>query len=142
MTPVGELTPGELTGVSGVRIPQRALSWRFSRSSGPGGQHVNTADTRVELICDLNEIEGPSDVLARVRGKLGDDVRVVAASERSQLANRQEALRRLVSRVDASAKVERPRRATRPGKGAVEARLQEKRRQGERKAARRPALDE
>ena len=133
---------GDLVANSGIRIPPRALSWRFSRSSGPGGQHVNTSDTRVELLCDLTEIDGPPDLVELVRERLGDNVRIVAASKRSQLANRQEAIRRLLSRLDTAAKVDRPRRPTRPRKGAVEARLQDKRRQARRKADRRPNLDD
>ncbi|MGO9198615.1 MAG: peptide chain release factor-like protein [Acidimicrobiales bacterium] len=134
--------PGELVTKSGIRIPQRALSWRFSRSSGPGGQHVNKTDTRVELTCSLAEVEGPAGTVERVRERLGAEVRVVAASERSQLANRAEAARRLMARVDSAARTKRPRRSTRPSKGAVEARLEEKRHQSQRKAARRPALDD
>ncbi|MGO9558999.1 MAG: alternative ribosome rescue aminoacyl-tRNA hydrolase ArfB [Acidimicrobiales bacterium] len=134
--------PGELVTKSGIRIPQRALSWRFSRASGPGGQHVNKTDSRVELTCDLAEIDGPADSVRRIRAKLGEEVRVVAASERSQLANRQEATRRLVTRLDNASRAPRPRRATRPTRGSVEARLEEKRRQSQRKADRRPTLGE
>jgi ribosome-associated protein len=131
---------GELVTKSAIRIPQRSLSWRFSRSSGPGGQHVNKTDSRVELMCDLAEIGGPTDSVRRIRAKLGDEVRVVAASERSQLANRQEATRRLMSRLDNAARAPRPRRPTRPTRGSVEARLEDKRRQSKRKADRRGAL--
>lgn len=139
---MGDEAPGVLVTGSGITVPGRALAWRFSRSSGPGGQHVNKADTRVELICDLTELGGPPEVLERLRSRLGDSVRVVAASERSQLANRQEATRRLLARLDSSAKVKARRRPTRPGRGAVEARLSDKRRQAQRKADRRPHGDD
>ncbi|MHB1987857.1 MAG: peptide chain release factor-like protein [Acidimicrobiales bacterium] len=126
----------------GLRIPQRALTWRFSRSSGPGGQHVNTSDTRVELLCRLDEITGPGDVVALVRDRFGAELRVVAASERSQLANRREAMRRLVSRIENSTRTARPRRATKPRRGAVEARLEDKHRRSRLKAERRSATDD
>lgn len=139
---MSDLPPEGLVTKSGIIVPPAALSWRFSRSSGPGGQHVNTSDSRVELICRLDELGGPAALLERVRERLGSEVRVVAASERSQLANRREATRRLLSRLDNAGRTERPRRATRPSRGAVEARLEDKRRQARRKAERRPSLDE
>lgn len=113
------------------------MEWRFSRSSGPGGQHVNTSDTRAELICDLSRLEGPDHLVTRVREKLGDEVRVIASAERSQLANRRAALARLTERLDAATVRPRTRRPTRPSKGAVAARLDEKRRLSQRKASRR-----
>src|ERR1039457_3428874 len=92
------ITPG------GITIPSAALSWRFSRS---GGQYVNTADTRVELLCDLEaaDLEGP--VHDRLVGALGSEVRVVCASERSQLLNRRTALSRLATRLDRANHVSR-----------------------------------
>ncbi len=131
-----------LVTASGLRLPARALAWRFSRSSGPGGQHVNTADTRVELLCDLRELEGPPEAVARVRERLGDEVRIVAASERSQRANRAEAARRLAVRLEAASRRPATRRPTRPGRSAVEARLEDKRRQSARKRLRRPPPEE
>jgi ribosome-associated protein len=130
------VTPG------GIGVPERALSWRFSRSSGAGGQHVNTSDTRVELWCEVGELVGDAYVLARVRESLGERVRVVAAQERSQWRNRRLALGRLAVRLDRAA-VRRPdRRATRVPRAAVEQRLESKRRQSARKASRRPPEDE
>ena len=131
-----------LVTASGLRLPARALTWRFSRSSGPGGQHVNTADTRVELLGDLRELEGPLEVVAGVRERLGDEVRIVAASERSQRANRMEAARRLAVRLEAASRRTAIRRPTRPGRSAVEARLEDKRRQSARKRLRRPPAEE
>jgi ribosome-associated protein len=133
---------GPLLARCGIVVPPQARSWRFSRSSGPGGQHVNTADTRVELICDLDEIAGPREVVELVRGRIGPVVRVVAANGRSQLANREEAERRLLVRIDAAATRRRPRRPTRPSHSAVEARLEDKRRRARRKAERRAPAEE
>lgn len=137
-----EAADGDVVAESGVRLPARALTWRFSRSGGPGGQHVNTSDTRVELVGDLEALEGPADVVARVREKLGARVRVVSAGERSQRANRDAALRRLVSRLEAASSRPPPRKKTRPGRGAVEARLEAKERRSRLKASRRPLADD
>ena len=121
---------------AGWRLSPLALSWRFSRSSGPGGQHVNTTDSKVELICDLNQAGLPDAVVARVISKLGEQVRVVASTQRSQLRNRSEALERLGELIDSAAFVARTRRPTRPGKGAVERRITAKKHTSARKAER------
>jgi ribosome-associated protein len=131
----GIVTPG------GIVVPPSALSWRFSRAGGPGGQHVNTADSRVELLCDLDALVAPEAVLARVAEKLGSKVSVVAAAERSQWRNRQLALERLATRLDRAAHRTPPRRPTRPTRGAVERRLSDKRVRSERKAARKTTTD-
>jgi ribosome-associated protein len=127
---------------SGIVVPASALTWRFSRAGGPGGQHVNTADSRAELTCDLTAVEASEQVRERLIEVLGPTVRIVAASERSQYRNRQLALARLVTRLDRAAHRAPPRRPSRPSRGAVEARLNEKRRQSQRKAARRLPGDE
>jgi ribosome-associated protein len=127
-----------------LTIPAAELSWRFSRSSGPGGQGVNTTDSRVELSWDL----AGSDVLPpalrdRAIERLGDrlvrGVLTVTASEhRSQLRNREAAAARLAGIVaGAIAPPPRARRPTRPSRGAVERRLAEKKRRGETKRTRR-----
>jgi ribosome-associated protein len=122
----------------GIKLDPACLSWRFSRASGPGGQHVNTSSTRVELICDLNAAGLPEALLGRLVDKLGTaDVRVVVMTERSQIRNRQRALERLGERLDEAAVVERQRRATRPSRGAKERRLEAKRQTSGRKADRR-----
>jgi ribosome-associated protein len=125
--------------VSGsLRIPERELSWRFSRSGGPGGQHVNTSDTRVELrfnIADSPSI-GPR-IRERLIEKLGPEVRVVVADMRSQARNREIAKERLIERLRDALKVEASRRPSKPSKGAVERRLDAKRQQSARKADRR-----
>jgi ribosome-associated protein len=120
------------------RIPLAELQWRFSRSGGPGGQHANTADTRVEVIFDVagSPALGPTQ-RARLLDRLGPEVRVTVADERSQLRNRTIALDRLRERLAAGLHVERPRRATKPTKGSQERRLDAKRRRSETKRLRR-----
>lgn len=127
---------------AGWRIDPAAFSWKFSRSSGPGGQHVNTTDSKAELICDLAQAGLPEHIAARVMAKLGEQVRVVASTQRSQLRNRAEAIERLCDLIDAAAKVERARRPTRPGKGAVERRITAKKHTATRKANRSWRADE
>jgi len=119
-------------------IQASELSWRFSRSGGPGGQHANTADTRVEVRFDIagSPSLGPRQ-RARLLERFGDEVRVVAADERSQARNRQLALERLCDRLAAALRVDRPRRATKPSKASVQRRIEAKRRHGARKAERR-----
>lgn len=113
------------------------LDWRFSASGGPGGQHVNTANTRAEVIFDVagSTSLGPRQ-RARLVEKLGPEVRVVASDERSQLRNRELALERLRARLAEALRVETPRRATKPSKAAKERRLEEKRHRSETKRRR------
>jgi ribosome-associated protein len=120
------------------RIPLGELQWRFSRSGGPGGQHANTADTRVEVVFDIagSPSLGPIQ-RARLLEKLGPELRVVAADERSQVRNRALALDRLRDRLAAGLHVERPRRPTKPTRASQERRLQAKRRRSETKRLRR-----
>jgi ribosome-associated protein len=127
-----------------LTIPAAELSWRFSRSSGPGGQGVNTTDSRVELSWDLAGSEVlPQALRNRAIARLGDrlvrGVLTVTASEhRSQQRNREAAAARLAGIVaGAIAPPARVRRPTRPSRGAVERRLAEKKRRGEAKRSRR-----
>ena len=136
--------PGDLRLRGSLVIPESELSWRFSRSSGPGGQSVNTTDSRAELSFDVagTAALGPvlkARALARLGDRLVDGVLTVAASEhRSQLQNRRAAEERLAEQlVEAIAPPPRPRRATRPSKGAVQRRLDEKKRRGQTKRLRR-----
>ncbi|MDA8301279.1 MAG: alternative ribosome rescue aminoacyl-tRNA hydrolase ArfB [Actinomycetota bacterium] len=121
-------------------IPEADLSWRFSGSGGPGGQHANTANTRVELVFDVagSESLGPRQ-RARLLERLGPRARVVVSEERSQARNREIALERLAERVEAALRVERPRLATAPTKASRERRLRAKRLRSERKSDRRAA---
>ncbi len=134
--------PEDLHTPGGIEVPSSALSWRFSRAGGPGGQHVNTADSRVELLCDLSQLAVDDDLRERLVAALGDQVRIVAASERSQWRNRQKALERLATRIDRASHRPPVRRATKVSRRAAEQRLQEKRQLSERKQARRWAPDE
>lgn len=136
-------------GAEGLRIgrtvvvPERELSERFSRSSGPGGQGVNTADSRVELSFDV--AGSPSlpaatraRMLARLEGRLVDGVITVAASEhRAQLANRRTARDRLAALLtEAAAAPPRLRRPTQPSRRAKQTRLDEKKRRSQTKQGR------
>jgi ribosome-associated protein len=126
----------------GLVIPADELAERFSRSSGPGGQSVNTSDSRVELRWDVSASALPDAtrdrLLGRLRHRLVDGAIVIVASEhRSQLRNREAARARLVELLrEALAPPPPARRPTRPSRGAREARLADKRRRGELKRRR------
>lgn len=127
-----------------VRIPLAELSFRASRSGGPGGQHVNTSSTRVELWWHLEGSPSVTDderarLRARLRTRLTDDgwLRVVSAETRSQARNRQAAAERFREILSAALLVAKARKATRPSKAAKERRLVAKRRQSARKRDRR-----
>ncbi|MDP9394731.1 MAG: aminoacyl-tRNA hydrolase [Actinomycetota bacterium] len=131
-----------------LEIPPSELSWRFSRSSGPGGQGVNTTDSRVELSWDLEGSVAVTGALrdrarSRLSSRLVDGVLTVSASEhRSQLRNREAALERLAELLRAAvAPPPAPRRATRPTLGSQRRRVEEKKRRGETKRLRRSAED-
>jgi len=130
--------PGRLRVSPTLVIPLAELAWRFSRSGGPGGQHANTADTRVEVRFDVaaSPSLGPRQ-RARLLERLGPEVRAVASDDRSQARNRDLALQRLADRLRVGLQVEAPRRATKPTKASVQRRLKDKRRQADRKADRR-----
>ena len=133
---------GEVVTTAGIEVPDRALTWRFSRATGPGGQGVNTTDSRVELVADLTQIAGPPDSIERVRAALGDSIRIVARAERSQLRNREAALARLAERLDAAARPRRTRTPTRPSRSAERKRLAAKRQRAKVKALRRELPDD
>lgn len=131
-----------------VVIPEAELGWRFSRSSGPGGQGVNTTDSRVELVWDLEQSAALSPVLRdratqRLAGRLVDGVLVVVASEhRSQRRNRDAARARLAALLaDAVRPPARARRPTRPSRGAQQRRMDAKKQRGQTKRLRRPPTD-
>jgi ribosome-associated protein len=133
-----------------VVLPDTELQWRFSRSSGPGGQHVNTSDSQVELRYDLAGSDALPPVwkeraLERLAGRLTDGgvLVVVRASEhRSQWRNREAAAVRLSALLsEAVAPPPRSRRATRPSRGAVERRLTEKKRRSDVKRGRSGGFD-
>ena len=121
-----------------VAIPRAELELRFSRSSGPGGQHAQRNETRVEVLFDVEASAALTPVQKRrVVAKAGPVVRAVAQDERSQWRNRELATERVVEALRAALKVERRRVPTRPGRQARERRLDEKRRRAERKRLRR-----
>jgi ribosome-associated protein len=132
------MTAGPLQVRPGLVVPEAELSWRFSRSSGPGGQGVNTTDSRVELTVDLERVL-PEYLLERARTRLGTTtVTVVASEHRSQLQNRQAAAERLAALLrEAVAPPPAPRRATKPTKASKERRLDVKRQRSQLKQARR-----
>ena len=134
--------------VRGILIPPDELSWRFSRSSGPGGQSVNTTDSQAELSFDLANTAALPAVLkdralAALSGRLSGGVITVAASEyKSQLRNREAAAARLSALLtQATAPPRPPRRPTRPTRGSVERRLADKQRRSDVKRLRRSTED-
>ncbi|GAA3214285.1 alternative ribosome rescue aminoacyl-tRNA hydrolase ArfB [Microbacterium terregens] len=139
--------PGLRVG-SGITIPESELSWRFSRSSGPGGQSVNTADSRAELVWDAARSAVLSPIqrerlLENLSGRLVDGVlRITASEHRAQLRNRDAARARLVAVVGDALRPPSPsRRPTTPSRGAKERRLKSKKQRTDLKRLRRPPHD-
>ena len=126
-----------------VSIPRSEIRIRVSRSSGPGGQHANTAETRVDALFDVDASVALTDrQKQRVRASAGPVLRAVAQDERSQARNRELAVERLVGKLREALKVERRRVATRPTKASVERRLESKRRRAAAKRRRAAPPDE
>jgi ribosome-associated protein len=124
-----------------VVLPLSEIELRFSRSSGPGGQHANTSETRVEAVLDVASSAALSEAQKRrVLGKTGPVLRAVAQDERSQLRNRELAVERLVEQLRAALKVERRRVATKPTAASRERRLESKKRRSATKRLRRPPI--
>jgi ribosome-associated protein len=120
-------------------IPLHEIVIRASRSSGPGGQHANTSETRIEASFDVAASTALTDEQKRrIMSRLGPRVVAVAQDERSQARNRELALARLARRLSAALAVSRPRRPTRPTKAAMARQQAAKRRQAQRKRDRRP----
>lgn len=140
---------GDIVLTPSLVIPDAQLHERFSRSSGPGGQGVNTADSRVELSFDLlgSTVLPPglkARALERLRGRLTGGVLTVVASEhRNQLANRKAARLRMAALLRAAIRPPAPpRRPTKPSKGSVERRLAAKRQRADTKRTRRIDRDD
>ena len=134
-----------------LTIPSRDLRWRFSRSSGPGGQGVNTTDSRVELVLDVANCSclGPfrrARLLEHFQARLVEGcLRVVVSEERSQWQNRQKALHRMGELLrEGLQPPPSARKATRPGRGAVRRRLASKKQRGDLKRQRsnKPSIDD
>jgi len=125
-----------------VSIPRSEIDLRFSRSSGPGGQHAQKSDTRVEATFDVEASAALSDAQKRrVIAKAGRVLRAVAQDERSQWRNRELATERLVESLREALRVPRKRKPTKPSKGSVERRLETKRRRSNVKRLRRSPPD-
>jgi ribosome-associated protein len=125
-----------------VTVPRREIELRFSRSSGPGGQHAQRTETRVEAVFDVAASSALTErQRQRVIAKAGPVLRAVAQDERSQWQNRELATTRLVESLRAALEVPRRRKPTKPTKAAEEQRLAGKRRRGELKRLRKPPDD-
>ncbi|MFN8037489.1 MAG: alternative ribosome rescue aminoacyl-tRNA hydrolase ArfB [Acidimicrobiia bacterium] len=135
--------PGFLRVDAACRIPLDELEWRYTASGGPGGQHANTSNTRVEVRFDVAASRSltPSQ-RRRLLDRAGRVVRAVGGEQRSQARNREVALDRLRAKLHDALRVRRPRRPTAPRPAAVERRLEAKRRVAERKRERRRRADE
>ena len=121
-----------------VVLPLAEIELRVSRSSGPGGQHANKAETRVEAVFDVEASTALTEHQKhRVIGKAGPVLRAVSQDERSQLRNRELAIDRLVAKLVDALRVERKRVPTKPSRAAKEQRLESKKRRGETKRLRR-----
>jgi len=125
-----------------VECIRSEIAFRFSRSSGPGGQHANKTSTRAEAFFDVEASAGLGVAeRRRVLERLGPVVRAVAQEERSQLRNREQATERILQQLEEATRVRRVRQKTKPSKGAKEQRLDEKRRRGQTKRLRRGVDD-
>jgi len=126
-----------ISGGPECRIPVSEISWNFGPSGGPGGQHANRSNTRVEATLDLNSAQGIEENIREVLiAKLGSVMRVTVDKHRSQFRNRELALSRIESQLQGALIKEKTRRPTKPKKSAVERRLKNKRKQSERKTNR------
>ena len=122
-----------------LAIPVEEIEFRYSRSSGPGGQHAQKTETRVEAVFDVDASETLSEAQkSRLRRRVGSVVRAVAQDERSRYRNRELALERLGAALRAGLHVKRKRRPTKPSAAARERRLEQKKRRGTTKKLRRP----
>jgi ribosome-associated protein len=133
----------ELRIDAGLAIPLAEVELRTSRSSGPGGQHANVTASRVEAVFDVAASRALDEAQrARLQERVGPVVVAVSQDVRGQARNRELALQRLAEKIAAGLTVPRSRRPTKPSRAARRRRLEQKRRQGERKRdRRRPAGD-
>ena len=128
----------------GWEIPEAEIDFRFVASGGPGGQHANRSNTKVDATFNIaGSPSMPEGLRQRVMERLGQTVRATVDDERSQLRNRQIAIERLRGRVAAAGKVERPRRATKPTRGSKKRRVEAKRQRSDLKRGRqKPGRDD
>lgn len=141
---MSRLPPSQLPVTPSLSIPRSELQYRATRAGGPGGQHVNTSSTRIELLWDLANSRAVDDeqrlrIRTRLANRLDADgmVRVVASDRRSQQQNREAADERLASLVRYALHIQKKRRATKPTKASKERRLSEKKRHSDKKRQRR-----
>ena len=135
---VNQTPDGAIVISAALTIPASELTWRYSASGGPGGQHANTANTKAEVVWDIEtSLVITDDQRDRLIEKLGPVLRIAVTDERSQLRNRTIAEERFKDRVAKALVRERPRKATKPSRGSKERRLKEKSEHSARKADRR-----
>ena len=127
-----------------LSIPLSEIEMRASRSSGPGGQHANVTASRVEAVFDVASSQSLSDEQRfQLLNRVGTRIDAIAQDARGQARNRRLALERLADKIAAGLEVKPKRRPTRPGRGAKERRLEEKRRRSQTKRRRgKPSLDD
>lgn len=134
----GRVAADDVRTERGLVIPADAITWEFARSSGAGGQHVNTSSTKATVVIDLTQMRGTAAATRRVLDALGAELRVSSQTHRSQHRNREASLARAIERIDEAARPPAPaRRPSRPTRGSVERRLDAKRRASEVKRGRR-----
>src|SRR5919201_928220 len=139
---IGAMAGEPIRVTRSVSIPRSEIELRFSRSSGPGGQHAQKTETRAEAVFDVERSVALTDAQKRrVIAKAGPVIRAVAQDERSQWRNRELAIERVVETLGEALAVERRRRPTKPTAAARERRLEQKRRRSETKRLRRPPGD-
>jgi len=125
-----------------VAIPRSEIELRFSRSSGPGGQHAQRTESRVEAVFDVEASTALTDTQKRrVIARAGRVLRAMAQDERSQWRNRELATERLITQLREALRVQRPRRPTKPSKASQERRLEQKRHRSEVKRSRKRPSD-
>jgi ribosome-associated protein len=126
-----------------VVLPVDEIRYRTSRSSGPGGQHAQKTETRVEAVFDVEGSQALTEIQKRrVVARAGPTLRAIAQDERSQARNRELATERLVAQLRDALKVPRKRRPTKPSRAAVERRLEQKKRRSQTKRLRRAKNDD
>jgi ribosome-associated protein len=126
-----------------VVLPVDEIRYRTSRSSGPGGQHAQKTETRVEAVFDVEGSQALTEIQKRrVVSRAGPTLRAIAQDERSQARNRELATERLVAQLRDALKVPRKRRPTKPSRAAVERRLEQKKRRSQTKRLRRAKNDD
>ena len=128
----------DLRTADGLVVPKIDLQWTFARSGGAGGQHINKTSSKATLIVAVESVTGRDISLTRIRAKLPSEIRVTSQSSRSQWRNRQLCLAQLAEILDTAAKAPSPkRRKSKPTRGSVERRLDNKRRESDKKESRR-----